>query len=466
MKPFIHEDFLLQNKTAVRLYHDYVEGLPIIDYHCHINPKEIADNRKFNNITELWLGSDHYKWRAMRVLGIEETYITGQADGKEKFLKWAETLPNCLGNPLYHWTHLELKRYFGIDQLLSGENAGEIWEKCNARLNADDMSARELVKRSNVEVICTTDDPADSLEYHQAIAKDSTFAVKVFPAMTVNRCYQINQAGFLDWLSQLDKISGIPINSLDSYKQALLDRIQHFDEMGCKLSDVGLETPGFDETADEEAAGIFLKVLEGKDVTAEETTQFTSNMILFLGKAFANRHWVMQLRIGAMRNNNDRMFGRVGPDTGFDAISDENYVKGLAKFLNALEKGGQLPKTIIYCLNPRDNEAVVALTGCFPGSGTAGKVQFGSAWWFNDHKDGMEKQMTVLANQALLGSFIGMTTDSRSFTAYTRHEYFRRILCNLLGKWVESGEVPQDMDLLGNMARNICYFNARKFFGF
>lgn len=464
MKQFMDDNFLLNNKTAEKLYHDYAKEMPIFDYHCHLNPKEIAENKKYRNITEIWLGGDHYKWRAMRINGIEEKYITGDASDKEKFIKWAETMPICIGNPLYHWTLLELKIYFNINTRLSPDTAEEIWEKCNEMLKRDEFSARELIKRSNVKVVCTTDDPADSLEYHIAMAKDSTLGFKVLPAFRPDKAINIDKEGFAVWLCKLGTAAGIEIKTFEDLKKALAQRIEFFHQVGCRLSDHALDSVAYREGTEEEASNILEKALADSVLTEAEIQKYKTQMLLFLGREYAHRNWVMQLHIGAIRNNSKRMLKRLGADTGYDAIGDYVFAEALANTLNALDETDELPKTILYCLNPRDNEVLGSITGCFQREGIPGKIQFGSGWWFNDQKDGIIRQMTTLANLGLLRRFIGMLTDSRSFLSYARHEYFRRVLCNLLGEWVENGEAPEDMELLENMVRDICFNNARNYF--
>lgn len=460
------EDFLLHNEAARKLYHGYAKDMPIFDYHCHLNPKEIAEDRKYRNITELWLGGDHYKWRAMRSSGIDERYITGDADDREKFMKWAETLPACIGNPLYHWTHLELKRYFGIDLILSPRTAEEIWEKCNTMLKSREFSAKGLIKRSNVKVVCTTDDPVDSLEYHLEIAKDKNFGVKVLPAMRPDKGINIDNEGFAGWVGKLGEAASMKIESFADFKKALTKRIEFFHKVGCRISDHALDTVAFLDGTEEETEEIFYKALSGTALSIEEIHKYKTHVMLFLGREYARLGWAMQLHIGALRNNNQRMMKLLGPDTGFDAIGDDVFAKALARLLGSLDETGQLPKTILYCLNPRDNEVLGSIIGCFQGDGIPGKIQFGSAWWFNDQKDGILRQLTALANLGLLSRFVGMLTDSRSILSYTRHEYFRRILCSLLGEWMENGEAPNDMELLGGMVRDICYNNAEKYFAF
>ncbi|HEY8499110.1 MAG TPA: glucuronate isomerase [Clostridia bacterium] len=466
MRKFNDENFMLQNETAKTLYFNYAKDMPIIDYHCHLNPKEIAENKKYDNITELWLGGDHYKWRAIRSNGVDEKYITGASDPKVKFMKFAETMQYLLGNPLYHWTHLELKRYFGIDKVLSPETAEEIWNTCNEMLKSDDLSVRGLILKSNVEVICTTDDPVDDLEYHRTIKEDKNFPVRVLPAFRPDKALNIHQNGFREYIGALGKASGIDITSISALKEALVKRLDFFDKNGCKLSDHALDCAIYEKTDISDIENILQKGLKGLPLQQVEADRFKTHMLLFLGREYASRGWTMQLHLGTIRNNNTRMFNLLGPDTGFDAIGDFRQAKALAGFLDDLFNTGELPKTIIYCLNPCDNEVIASIMGCFQGTEAPGKIQFGSAWWFNDHKDGMEKQMIALANLGLLRRFVGMLTDSRSFLSYTRHEYFRRILCNLIGRWAEDGEVPMDIEMLGAMVQEICYYNAKNYFGF
>lgn len=465
MKPFMDENFLLTNSTAERLYHDYAKDMPLFDYHCHLNPKEIKDNKRYRNITEIWLGGDHYKWRAMRSNGVDEKYITGDAPDKEKFMKWAETMPDCIGNPLYHWTHLELKRFFGIDELLSPQTAEVIWGKCNEMLARDEFTARELIKRSNVKVICTTDDPVDSLEDHIALANDKTFDVKVLPAFRPDKSFNIDKAGFTEWIGNLGTVTGQEIQTFSNLTEALGKRIEFFHEVGCRVSDHALDPIVYEEASEEEVTEILQKALQGEQLTECEIKKYKTQVMVSLGKQYARLHWTMQIHIGTIRNNSKRMMRLLGPDTGFDAIADYTFAEALAKFLDKLDDTDELPKTILYCLNPRDNEVLGTIIGCFQGGGIPGKIQVGSGWWFNDQKDGMTKQIVSLSNLGLLSRFVGMLTDSRSFLSYTRHEYFRRILCNVIGEWVEAGEVPNDVKLLGSMVQNICFNNAQKYFG-
>ena len=455
---------MLQNSTAKTLYYEYAENMPIIDYHCHLDAQEIAVDKRFQNITEIWLGGDHYKWRAMRINGVEERFITGDASDKEKFYKWAETIPCCIGNPLYHWTHLELKRYFGIDCQLSMDTAKSIWEQCNSVINKDDFSARQLIKRSNVQTVCTTDSPLESLEFHRQIAKDDAFDVRVLPSMRLDIAVNFDNVLFTDWIEKLETVSETPINCYSEYLMALSKRIDNFDKAGCRISDIAFESIEYCDCTEKDANDIFSKVLKGDLISTEEKEKLRIFTTIFLSREFARFGWTMQLHIGALRNNNERLFKLLGPDTGFDSIGDATFAKGLVKLLDALEKTGELPKTVLYCLNPRDNDVLATIMGCFQGDGVAGKIQFGSGWWFNDQKDGMEKQMISYANMSLLSRFIGMTTDSRSFLSYIRHEYFRRILCNLLGEWVDTGLAPNDTGLLGNIVKNICFNNANSYF--
>ena len=463
MKQFMCEDFLLNTEIAKKLYHDYAKNMPIYDFHCHLNPKEIFENKKYKNITEIWLGGDHYKWRAMRSNGVSEDYITGDKSDKEKFVKWAETMDECYGNPLFHWTHLELKRFFGIDTILSKETAEEIWEKTNEKLSTDEFTARELIKRANVKTLCTTDDPIDSLEYHIGIKNDKTFDVEVRPTFRPDKGVRIDKEDYMPWLNKLEELHGKKLESLSEFKKALLERIEFFHEVGCRISDHALDPVVFEMGTEEEADRIFKKKISGEKLTEREVKIYKTNILLFLGREYNKKGWVMQYHIGCIRNNSTRMYKKLGPDTGFDAIADETFVLALSRILDTLDDTDELPKTILYNLNPRENETLGTLIGCFQGGGIPGKIQLGSGWWFLDQKDGMIKQMTALANLGLLSRFVGMLTDSRSFLSYTRHEYFRRILCNLLGDWVENGELPNDINKLGKMVENICYNNVNNY---
>lgn len=463
MREFMCDDFLLMTDTAKTLYHNYAKNMPIYDFHCHLNPKEIYENKKYKNITEVWLGGDHYKWRAMRSNGVDEKYITGDADDKEKFMKWAETIDECYGNPLFHWTHLELKRFFGIDLVLSKETAEEVWNLTNEKLATDKFTARELIKMSNVKTLCTTDDPIDSLEYHIALKEDKSFDIVVNPAFRPDKGIRIEKDEFIPWFNRLEEIYGEKIDSIDKYTSALESRIEFFHQVGCRISDHALDPVVFERGTKEEVNAILLKKLAGEELTEKEVKQFKTYVMIFLGKEYAKRKWVMQIHVGCIRNNSTRMFNKLGADTGYDAIDDELFLRALSKLLDTLDTTDELPKTIIYNLNPRDNEAIGTLIGCFQDGKTPGKIQFGSGWWFLDQKDGMTRQMTALANLGLLSRFVGMLTDSRSFLSYTRHEYFRRILCNLLGDWVERGELPNNIERLGKMVENICYNNVNNY---
>lgn len=463
MREFMCDDFLLMTDTAKTLYHNYAKNMPIYDFHCHLNPKEIYENKKYKNITEVWLGGDHYKWRAMRSNGVDERYITGDADDKEKFMKWAETIDECYGNPLFHWTHLELKRFFGIDLVLSKETAEEVWNLTNEKLATDKFTARELIKMSNVKTLCTTDDPIDSLEYHIALKEDKSFDIVVNPAFRPDKGIRIEKDEFIPWFNRLEEIYGEKINSIDKYTSALESRIEFFHQVGCRISDHALDPVVFEKGTKEEVNAILLKKLAGEELTEKEVKQFKTYVMIFLGKEYSKRKWVMQIHVGCIRNNSTRMFNKLGADTGYDAIDDELFLRALSKLLDTLDTTDELPKTIIYNLNPRDNEAIGTLIGCFQDGKTPGKIQFGSGWWFLDQKDGMTRQMTALANLGLLSRFVGMLTDSRSFLSYTRHEYFRRILCNLLGDWVERGELPNNIERLGKMVENICYNNVNNY---
>ncbi len=448
MKQFMDKDFLLSTDTAKTLYHEYAAKMPILDYHCHINPREIAENRKFENITQVWLGGDHYKWRQMRSNGIEERYITGDADDREKFQKWAETLPKLIGNPLYHWSHMELRNYFGYTGYLNGDTAEEVWNLCNARLQDDSMTVRSLIRQSNVTLICTTDDPVDSLEWHKKIAADDTFDVQVLPAWRPDKAINIEKPEFNSYIEKLSAASGVRIECWQDLQDALIKRMDYFDSLGCRVSDHGLEYVMYAPAPDEEVNAIFRKALAGGTVTKEEQAQYKTAVMLFLARRYNRLDWVMQLHYGCKRDNNAYMYRQLGPDTGFDCINDYAPSAQTADFLNALSATGEIPKTILYSLNPNDNAAIGSIIGCFQGPGVNGRLQHGSAWWFNDHKAGMTEQLTSLANLGCLGNFIGMLTDSRSFLSYARHEYFRRILCDLIGGWVENGEYPADRKAL------------------
>jgi glucuronate isomerase len=466
MRSFITEDFLLKSDFAKRLYHDYAKALPIIDYHCHLSPAELANNRKFENITSIWLEGDHYKWRAMRTLGIKEEYITGNRTAQEKFDQWAFTVPYTLRNPLYHWTHLELKQYFNIDLMLNPDTAKEIFNNASAQLQEDSFSARGLVKKMNVEVICTTDDPVDSLEHHQKIKADN-FSVDIRPAFRPDKAYAVESSSYTSYLKSLSNASGVEINSFESLLNALSKRIDYFHANGCRLSDHGLENlyfPPTDIAFNSET--LFKKISDNKTLSATEVQYFKYSVLIELGRMYHTKGWTQQYHLGALRNTNSRMLSILGPDTGFDSIGDFSQATAIAKFLNQLDSTNQLAKTILYNLNPSDNEVMGTMIGNFNDGSSKGKIQFGSAWWFLDQKDGMEKQINSLSNLGLLSCFIGMLTDSRSFMSYPRHEYFRRVLCNLIGNDVENGELPQDEKWLGKIVSDICYHNAKSYFNF
>ena len=464
MKNFMDKDFLLSNEISKKLYHEYSSTMPIIDYHCHINPQEIAEDKKFENITQVWLGGDHYKWRQMRSNGVEEKYITGDATDREKFQKWAETLEKAIGNPLYHWSHLELQRYFGYNGALNGETAEEVWNICNEKLKT--MSARSIMKDSNVELICTTDDPIDDLKWHLAIKEDETFDIKVLPTWRPDKAIAIEKVDFVDYIAKLSQVSGIEINSFDTWKQAITNRIEFFNEVGCRVSDHGLLYIPYVEADEATVDAILKKRLAGETLTETEELQYKTACMLHCGAEYSRLGWAMQLHFGVTRDNNTQMFNKLGVDTGFDGIYNRVSIDQLASYLDALNKEDKLPKTILYSLNPVDNAAIGTLIGCFQEAGVCGKIQQGSAWWFNDHKTGMIEQMTSLGNLGLLGNFIGMLTDSRSFLSYTRHEYFRRIMCELIGGWVANGEYPNDDKVLERMIKNISHDNALNYFGF
>ena len=466
MKQFMDENFLLQSETAQKLYHSYAADAPILDYHCHINPQEIYEDRQFENITQVWLGGDHYKWRFMRSCGVDEKYITGDASDKEKFLKWAEVLGKAIGNPLFHWSHLELKKYFGYNGVLNKKTTEEVWELCNKRLAEKDMSVRNIIRQSNVTLICTTDDPVDSLEWHKKIAEDDSFDVQVLPAWRPDKAMNIEKVTYLDYISQLSEVSGIKVDTFAALKKALSNRMDFFASMGCSVSDHALEYVMYAPASDDEIEAIFAKRLSGEGVTRAEELKFKTAFMLFVGTEYTKRNWVMQLHYGCKRDNNTPMFDRLGPDTGYDCINNYAPSSEMADFLNSLNKNGNLPKTIIYSLNPNDNQAIGTILGCFQDSTAVAKIQQGSAWWFNDHKTGMQDQMISLANLGNLSGFVGMLTDSRSFLSYTRHDYFRRILCNLIGEWVENGEFPADYDTLEEIIKGICYNNSVNYFGF
>lgn len=461
MKNFLDEDFLLENETAKTLYHNYAKDMPIYDYHCHVIVDEILKNKSYENITQVWLYGDHYKWRFMRSMGIDEKYITGDASDYEKFLSYAKVVPYALGNPLYHWTHLELKRFFGIEEILNEENAEIIWEKSKEKLQSGNFNTRDLIKMSNVKGIVSTDDPVDSLDTH--IKLKNKFDVSVTPGFRPDKAINIDKDTFFPWLEDLAKAAKCEIKDYNSFSSALLQRVEFFHSVGCKFSDHAFEYVPFEETTLEEVAEIFNKKLSGKEISKTDVDKFKTYTMRILASEFAKKGWVMQLHIGALRNNNTKMFNVLGPDTGFDSVHDYEIAYKLSKFLDNINEAGNLPKTVLYTLNPKDNYVLGTMLGNFQDGKIAGKIQFGSGWWFNDQKAGMIQQMTDLANLGALSKFIGMLTDSRSFLSYTRHEYFRRILCNLIGSWVENGEYPNDIKTIGTIVQDICYNNIEAY---
>ncbi|RKD29419.1 glucuronate isomerase [Lacrimispora algidixylanolytica] len=465
MKQFMDQDFLLSNDSAKSLFHTYAEKMPVVDYHCHINPQEIFEDRKFDTMTQVWLGGDHYKWRQMRSNGVDERYITGDATDREKFQKWAETLSKLIGNPLYHWSHLELQRYFGYTGYLNGDTAEEVWNLCNEKLHDASMSARNIIKQSNVTVICTTDDPADTLEWHQKIAADSSFDTKVLPAWRPDKAMNVEKPDFSSYIAKLSTVSGMEIKDFASLKAALINRMEFFKNQGCSVSDHALEYVMYVPADDAELEAIFAKGLSGETISKDDELKYKTAFMLFAAKEYNRMGWVMQLHYGCKRDNNAMMFETIGADTGFDCINNYAPSAQMADFLNDLSATNEIPKTIIYSLNPNDNASIGTILGCFQ-SEYPGKIQQGSAWWFNDHKTGMTEQMTSLANLGCLGNFIGMLTDSRSFLSYTRHEYFRRILCELIGGWVDNGEYPDDQKALKEIIEGISYNNTIKYFNF
>lgn len=461
--PFIHDDFLLHTKTARRLYHEYAKAEPILDYHCHLPPKDLAENRRFTNLFEIWLEGDHYKWRAMRSDGVPERFCTGDASPYEKFLAWARTVPHTLRNPLYHWSHLELARYFDITELLDERSAQSVWDRSNERLATPELSAHGILKKFSVRAIGTTDDPADSLAYHEAIAR-SGLATKVVPTFRPDKALNVHQPdAFNAWLGRLEAASNTSIAKLPDLLAALQQRHDDFHALGARCSDHGLEHAVAEPCTEAEAAAIFDEALGGAAASPEEHRKFATFIMLFVGRLNAERGWTMQLHLGAQRNNNTRLLKALGPDTGFDSIGDFPQAQALARFLDRLDQENALPRTILYNLNPADDYAFAAMLGNFQDGTIPGKIQFGSGWWFLDQKEGMEWQLNALSNLGLLSRFIGMLTDSRSFMSYPRHEYFRRVLCNLLGRDMEAGELPDDLAMVGGMVRNICFANARDY---
>ncbi|KAF7598770.1 MAG: glucuronate isomerase [Candidatus Dactylopiibacterium carminicum] len=464
-KPFMDENFLLETPTAQKLYHEFAAPQPIIDYHCHLPPEQIAQNKQFKNITEIWLGGDHYKWRFMRSSGVTEDFMTGNQPDEAKFRKFCEVLPMGVGNPLYHWSHLELQRYFGTKTLVSGATASELWTHCNSLIGKPELSARGLMTGSNVKAVCTTDDPVDDLANHKAIAADS-FQVKVLPTFRPDKSFNIDRAGFQDYIRKLATVSGVAINSFSDVTRALDARLDYFAAHGCKVSDHAIDIAFFAEASETELSQILSRAMNNEPISREDADKYKTGIMLHLGRRYAQRGWAMQLHIGAQRNNSARQFRNLGPDTGFDSIADDLISAKIARFLDTLDGDDQLPKTILYNLNPIHNEVLATMIGNFQDGKVVGKMQFGSGWWFLDQKDGMTRQLTALSQLGNLGAFIGMLTDSRSFLSYTRHEYFRRILCNLIGGWVKNGEYPQDWAQLQKIVEGVCYKNAEAYFQF
>ncbi|MHA1720049.1 MAG: glucuronate isomerase [Promethearchaeota archaeon] len=466
MKKFLDKDFLLENETAKILYHNFAAKMPIFDYHCHLPVKDIYENTQFSNLTQIWLYGDHYKWRAMRANGISEEKITGEASDWEKFLAWSETVPNTIGNPLFHWTHLELRRYFDINTLLSTDTAKDIYDKSKKLLQSDNFRVRSLLEKMNVKILCTTDDPIDSLKYHKLLAQDSNFSVRVLPTFRPDKALMVeNPEIFNKWVNILENVTKIPITDYESFISALQIRHDYFEKLDCKISDHGLEYPVAENFAPNEIEEIFLKVREGNLISKKEILQIKTSLMIEFAKMNKKKNWTMQIHLGAIRNSNSLMFKKLGPDTGFDSIGDYNIANTLGKFLNILNNSNSLPKMIIYSVNPKDYEVISTMIGNFQDGITPGKLQHGSAWWFNDQKVGIERHLISIANHGLLSRFVGMLTDSRSFLSFPRHEYFRRILCNMIGKWVENGELPDNLEKLGKIVQKISYENAENYFG-
>ncbi|MDD3957970.1 MAG: glucuronate isomerase [Candidatus Izemoplasmatales bacterium] len=464
MKPFIHDDFMLHNDFGRRLYHDYAKKMPIIDYHCHLDPQEIFEDKQFSSIVDVWLSGDHYKWRLMRANGVSEDYITGSQPDFAKFEKWAEVVEILIGNPLYHWTHFELKRFFGINELLNPKTAKKIYDEVNQKLHG--LTPRKLIELSHVETICTTDDPTDDLKWHELLQADQTMKTKVLPAFRPDKGINIELSTFVDWIRALQAVVGFSITNIMDLKKALEERVKFFHEHGCRLSDHALDFVNFERTSEEETALIFERALRKESLSRSEIRKYKGYILVFLGKLYHQYGWVQQYHIGALRNVSSRMFEKLGPDTGYDAINDSAIALPLSELLDSLDQTESLPKTILYTLNPSDFEVAITLMQAFQGENIPGKIQFGSPWWFLDTKDGMKKHFRALGNNGLLARFIGMLTDSRSFLSYPRHEYFRRALANHIGEEVALGLFPEDIDLLGKMVENICYHNAKHYLGF
>lgn len=465
MTAFMTDDFLLDTEFSRQLYHGFAAGQPIFDYHCHLPPALIAEDHRFANLYEIWLKGDHYKWRAMRSNGVDERFCTGDADDYAKFQAWAGTVPQTIGNPLYHWTHLELKRPFGLTGTLLGpQTAREVWDFCNDKLAQPEFSARGIMGQMNVKMVGTTDDPVDDLRHHATVAADSSFDIKVLPSWRPDKAFNIEADGFLDYLARLGEVSDVEIRRFADLTRALGVRLDHFAAHGCKIADHALDEVLFGQASEAELDAMLARRLRGETLTLTDVAAFKTAVLIYLAGEYKRRDWVQQYHIGALRNNNSRRLLSLGPDTGFDSINDAPVARALSQLLDAQDRQDLLPKTILYCLNPRDNEVLGTMIGNFQGGNIPGKMQFGSGWWFNDQKDGMERQLTQLAQLGLLSRFVGMLTDSRSFLSYTRHEYFRRILCRMVGRWVAEGEAPADLALLGAMVENICFNNARDYF--
>lgn len=470
MKEFMDDDFLLTTETAKKLYHEHAKKMPIIDYHCHLQPKEIYEDKKFRNLAEAWLGAgdrygDHYKWRSLRARGYEEDSISGPDDDYKKYMQFVESMPYFVGNPLYHWSHLEMRRYFGIYDIINKENADKIWNEANKKLET--LTAREMMYKFKVDTVCTTDDPVDSLEWHKKMNADSTLKVHVRPAFRPDKAINVELSWFESWVNQLASVVGYKIESLNDLCKALSERIDFFHEMGSRLSDHALDVVHYTPATYEEANKVFLKGMNHEPISSLEEDIYKGYILVFLGKEYNKRGWVQQYHIGALRNNSKSMLKKIGPDTGFDAIEDQNYMEKLSQLLGALDETDELPKTILYCLNPRDNYALTVLSGCFQKEGIKGRVQVGTAWWFLDQQDGMRQNLETLMQVGLVAQSVGMLTDSRSFLAYPRHEYYRRILCQMLGNLVESGQYPaSELETLGQIVEDVCYNNAKEFFGF
>lgn len=470
MKEFMDDDFLLTTETAKKLYHEHAKKMPIIDYHCHLQPKEIYEDKKFRNLAEAWLGAgdrygDHYKWRSLRARGYEEDSISGPDDDYKKYMQFVESMPYFVGNPLYHWSHLEMRRYFDIYDIINKENADKIWNEANKKLET--LTAREMMYKFKVDTVCTTDDPVDSLEWHKKMNADSTLKVHVRPAFRPDKAINVELSWFESWVNQLASVVGYKIESLNDLCKALSERIDFFHEMGSRLSDHALDVVHYTPATYEEANKVFLKGMNHEPISSLEEDIYKGYILVFLGKEYNKRGWVQQYHIGALRNNSKSMLKKIGPDTGFDAIEDQNYMEKLSQLLGALDETDELPKTILYCLNPRDNYALTVLSGCFQKEGIKGRVQVGTAWWFLDQQDGMRQNLETLMQVGLIAQSVGMLTDSRSFLAYPRHEYYRRILCQMLGNLVESGQYPaSELETLGQIVEDVCYNNAKEFFGF